>query len=56
MTFNLKLLHDARVIRRNLRWSRIPEYRNASIRDAVEMAADLLRHLAHEAKEDREAA
>ena len=54
--FNLELLHGARRVRTNLRWSRIPEYRNASIRDAVEMAADLMRQLAHEDRENCEAA
>ncbi len=51
---NLELLKQARGTRRNLKASRL--YSNSSIRDAVELAADTLRQLAHEASEDREVA
>lgn len=51
---NLELLRTARTYRRNLRWSKIPEYHDASIRDAVEMAADVMRQLAHEDMENSE--
>ncbi len=54
MIKNFELLEMARAFRRNMSWSRIPEYRNASIRDAVEMAADNIRQWAGEQKENRE--
>jgi hypothetical protein len=52
MNINLNLLRDARATRRNLKASRL--YSGASIRDAVELAADTLRQLAHETNENRE--
>jgi hypothetical protein len=48
---NTDLLNEARATRKNLKASRL--YSGASIRDAVVMAADTLRQLAHERREDR---
>jgi hypothetical protein len=46
MNATLELLHTARVVRKQLKASRL--YSGASIRDAVELAADNLRQLAVE--------
>jgi hypothetical protein len=46
MIKNAELLHNARAVRRQLLAS--ARYSNASIRDAVELAADNLRQLADE--------
>lgn len=56
MIKNFELLNMARAFRRNLTWSRIPEYRNASLRDAVEMAADNIRQWNDEKRDERDAA
>jgi hypothetical protein len=45
------LLNEARYIRKQLLQSRLPHNFNSSIRDAVEMAADNHRQLAHERRE-----
>jgi hypothetical protein len=45
---NATLLNEARFIRQQLRQSRLPHNFNATIRDAVEMAADNLRQIDHE--------
>lgn len=49
---NLDLLHTARKIRKDLMVSRF--YSQASIRDAVELAADNMRQLFDEKKNDSE--
>jgi uncharacterized protein YukE len=53
MKINRQLYRNAKIVRYQLKFSRL--YSNASIRDAVEMAADNLRQMAHEAREAREA-
>lgn len=49
---NVTLLKNARLVRKNLKASRL--FHMTTIRDAVELAADNMRQIAHKQAEDQE--